>query len=284
MINKDKTGDAFKIDDEFGSCFAVHPIRDCPHTKKEHSDNLLAFLKESLELLKENPEEKNVFSLLKCKKCVDLNKLERASEENWICLTSKQINCSRYVESHAADHNVETQHPLAFSFSDASFWCYSCDSYVTSKRLDRLRKVFGHIKHRKTPQTGRLGDDDDLDDLIDAFKQLNIKEDTEVGFSFDELVQGFKDNSYKKVTFITGAGISVAAGIPDFRSKGGLYETLGKKYGKSEPEQMMALDFFLEHPECLYSIMREFFKADVKSNQPNISYRSNLQRLTSSSS
>lgn len=119
------------------------------------------------------------------------------------------------------------------------------------------------MKHRKTPETGRLGDDDDLDELIEAYKKLSLKDDTEKGYSFEELADGFKNEEFKKVVFITGAGISVAAGIPDFRSKGGLYENLGKKYGKSEPEELMTLEFFMENPECLYSIMKEFMKAEV---------------------
>jgi NAD-dependent SIR2 family protein deacetylase len=30
----------------------------------------------------------------------------------------------------------------------------------------------------------------------------------------------------RRVVVLTGAGVSVAAGIPDFRSPGGMYETL----------------------------------------------------------
>jgi hypothetical protein len=136
---------------------------------------------------------------------------------------------------------------------------------VTSKRLDRLRKVFGHVKHRKTPQSGKLGDDDALDELIEAYKTANLKVDTEAGFSFDELTKGLQEGQFKKVCFVTGAGISVAAGIPDFRSKGGLYENLGKKYGKSTPEELMTLEFFMEKPEVLYELMREFMKSTVSS-------------------
>jgi len=39
----------------------------------------------------------------------------------------------------------------------------------------------------------------------------------------------------KNVSFLTGAGVSVSAGIPDFRSKGGFYDTL-------RPELMTASD------------------------------------------
>lgn len=48
-------------------------------------------------------------------------------------------------------------------------------------------------------------------------------------FSYDRLVDGLKKGSFKKIVVVTGAGISVAAGIPDFRSpKTGLYANLSQ--------------------------------------------------------
>ena len=70
--------------------------------------------------------------------------------ENWQCLQCHAIGCSRcaasnlmwclalfrlsnrFVASHMAAHNEESQHPLAVSFSDLSVWCYACDSYVAN--------------------------------------------------------------------------------------------------------------------------------------------------------
>ena len=61
--------------------------------------------------------------------------------------------------------------------------------------------------------------------MIDGVKNLSVKEPGE--FSYDDLVQGLKENRFKKILVMTGAGISVSAGIPDFRSPGtGIYDNL----------------------------------------------------------
>lgn len=41
----------------------------------------------------------------------------------------------------------------------------------------------------------------------------------------------------RRISFLTGAGVSVAAGIPDFRSPGGMYETLRPELLTATPEQ-----------------------------------------------
>ena len=53
----------------------------------------------------------------------------------------------------------------------------------------------------------------------------------------------------KKMIVITGAGISTNAGIPDYRSKGGLYETYG--------DNIFTQEFVNNHPKEFYDILRE---------------------------
>lgn len=58
------------------------------------------------------------------------------------------------------------------------------------------------------------------------------------------MIDGLKNKTFKKIVFMTGAGISVSAGIPDFRTKGtGLYSQL-EKYKLPYPESIFELSYF----------------------------------------
>ena len=63
--------------------------------------------------------------------------------------------------------------------------------------------------------------------------QLNLK----------GVAEGIKKGLFKKIIVMTGAGISVAAGIPDFRSpKTGLYATMNlQKYNLNQPEDIFTI-------------------------------------------
>ncbi|KIK93698.1 hypothetical protein PAXRUDRAFT_499911 [Paxillus rubicundulus Ve08.2h10] len=54
----------------------------------------------------------------------------------------------------------------------------------------------------------------------------------------------------KRIVILTGAGISVSCGIPDFRSRNGLYATLKERgeYDLDDPQQMFDIHYFRENP------------------------------------
>ena len=90
-------------------------------------------------------------------------------------------------------------------------------------------------------------------------RDKNIYEKAERAFTYKKLIKGLKENKFKKVVVVTGAGISVSAGIPDFRSpKTGLYANL-KKYNLPRPESIFDIKYFLENPKPFYQLAEELF-------------------------
>ena len=87
-------------------------------------------------------------------------------------------------------------------------------------------------------------------------KGLSVKEPG--NFTYEDMVSGIKDGTFKKILVMTGAGISVSAGIPDFRSPGtGVYDNL-KEYNLPHPEALFTIDYFLENPEPFYRFAQNF--------------------------
>lgn len=67
-----------------------------------------------------------------------------------------------------------------------------------------------------------------------------------------------------EVIVLAGAGISVSAGIPDFRSPGtGLYDNL-QKYNLPEPEAVFTLDFFREDPTPFTLLAKELWPTSFR--------------------
>jgi hypothetical protein len=61
----------------------------------------------------------------------------------------------------------------------------------------------------------------------------------------------------ENIIIMAGAGISVSAGIPDFRSPGtGLYDNL-QKYNLPEPEAIFEINYFKDNPRPFYMLADE---------------------------
>jgi len=69
-----------------------------------------------------------------------------------------------------------------------------------------------------------------------------------------ELAYRLKSGEFKRVMVMVGAGISVSANLPDFRSSGGLYDQL-RKEGYNYPEVVFTKDFMEKDPSNFYAVM-----------------------------
>ena len=73
------------------------------------------------------------------------------------------------------------------------------------------------------------------------------------------------------VVFFGGAGVSTESGIPDFRSKDGLYNQHDVKFGKYEPEYLLSKDCLNYEPKVFYEFCRQ--KLDTRGIEPNVTHR-----------
>ena len=69
------------------------------------------------------------------------------------------------------------------------------------------------------------------------------------------------------VVFLGGAGVSTESGIPDFRSKNGLYRRRIKSLGRYKPEYLLSSECLRARPEVFVDYYRK--NMDARAAQPN---------------
>ena len=87
--------------------------------------------------------------------------------------------------------------------------------------------------------------------------------------SEDPKLNKFADilDSSKYVVFLGGAGVSTESGIPDFRSKNGLYHRKNKKFSAYKPEYLLSYDCLKHKPEVFFDYYRN--NLDARAIEPN---------------
>ena len=74
----------------------------------------------------------------------------------------------------------------------------------------------------------------------------------------------------KHIVFLGGAGVSTESGIPDFRSKNGLYRKRDKKFARYRPEYLLSSDCLYQNPKVFYDYFRS--NLDCRNVQPNAAH------------
>jgi NAD-dependent SIR2 family protein deacetylase len=167
---------------------------------------------------------------------------------------------------------------VAISFSDLSVWCFECDCYIQSPStrpwLEALHKAkFGDGKRvtvtvpgptTSVPKPKEARAASALaDPVASVWTSSSWTTESQALERREGLLSAVKEGQIKRVIAITGAGMSVAAGIPDFRSKTGIYHSLaglGIEEGVLEaPEDLFCLEFFRENPVPFYKVASQLF-------------------------
>ena len=77
-------------------------------------------------------------------------------------------------------------------------------------------------------------------------------------------------NESNKVVFFGGAGVSTESGIPDFRSKDGLYNQRDVQFDQYSPEYLLSHSCLRDNPQVFFEFYRQ--KLDTRNVEPNIAH------------
>ncbi|XP_075153850.1 sirtuin 1 [Haematobia irritans] len=81
--------------------------------------------------------------------------------------------------------------------------------------------------------------------------------------TFEDVIDLLKKS--KNIIVLTGAGVSVSCGIPDFRSSDGIYSRLAKDFPNlPDPQAMFDINFFSKDPRPFYKFAREIYPGQFK--------------------
>ena len=75
----------------------------------------------------------------------------------------------------------------------------------------------------------------------------------------------------ERIVFFGGAGVSTESGVPDFRSKDGLYNQHDVHFEKYSPEYLLSHTCLMREPEVFFEFYRQ--KLDARKVQPNSAHR-----------
>jgi len=169
-----------------------------------------------------------------------------------ICLCGSMF-CIDHIKQHSKD-NVDQHNVVAYFGRDHNdrFHCLKCENNVQivdkdivdiNDLIDAYEMFYNTSLPRQLDQSNRV--------ILD---QVNV----------DGIVKYIQSGQCKNIVVLTGAGVSVASGIPDYRSpKTGLYNNL-QQFKLPYPEAICDIDYIKIHPELFYTLAKGIFPGQFK--------------------
>ena len=195
---------------------------------------------------------------------IDNNKVNSVKEHLYfLCLSCGAILKTR----EEINKHVQTlKHYIAINLTDISIWCLECVNpslennqkgtpiKLTSSQLLSIKNQIQYLREKK---------------YLTPYYKFYTKEEI-YSIKYNKFITNFKQNNFKNIIFMVGAGISTTAGIPDFRSETGLFKQLQDKYGMKSPEEFFMKKTFLEKPELFYEFCKIF---DLSAIKPTLTHK-----------
>lgn len=129
-----------------------------------------------------------------------------------------------------------------------------------------IRNLFFASDSRHNFLFGSSGSGDD--NIGVNINQANIEEQTPI----ESLAQQLADSQFKNIVVLVGAGMSVSAGIPDFRTPGtGLYSLLAE-FELPYPEAMFELDYFIDNPKPFVTVAKSIWPGQEDGPKPTMAH------------
>jgi len=198
------------------------------------------------------------------KNIIDYNCINTQKEHIYfMCLSCGIILKSK---EEINNHKVMLGHYISINLTDISIWCLECINpqlennqkgtpiNLNSEQISLIKNHIQYLREKK---------------YLTPYYKFYSKEEI-YSIKYNKFINNFKQNKFRNIIFMVGAGISTTAGIPDFRSETGLFKQLQDKYNMKSPEEFFMKETFLEKPELFYEFCKIF---DLSAVKPTLTHK-----------
>uniref|UniRef100_A0A2R5L6L7 protein acetyllysine N-acetyltransferase n=1 Tax=Ornithodoros turicata TaxID=34597 RepID=A0A2R5L6L7_9ACAR len=155
----------------------------------------------------------------------NLSGLSDSSDTDWKSTSEGPMGWVQRQMSTGADPRVLLQHLLPGAVVPANM-----------DQLTLWKVLVSVIREEEPPRRTKLPHINTIEDVVGLLKRC------------------------RKVVVLTGAGVSVSCGIPDFRSRNGIYARLSKDFpALPDPQAMFDIHYFRKDPRPFFKFAKEIY-------------------------